>query len=132
MQNDPAMFKLYGPQCVVKTHPDVTPFGLNKPRKVFVNTILPADLRSRQGSELWTSRDHGEGNEVKGRRGSREWRKGGGREGEREEEGREDAVSALQVGMRRAGWRDTATHQTCEKCLIMQNQGTGRWKRQEI
>lgn len=66
-------------------------------------------MRSRQGSELWTSRDHGEGNEVKARRGSREWRKGGGREGEREEEGREDAVSALQVGMRRAGWRDTAT-----------------------
>lgn len=46
---------------------------------------------------------------MKGRRGSREWRKGGGREGgrggEREEGGREDAVSALQVGMRRAGWR---------------------------
>lgn len=41
------------------------------------------------------------------------------REGEREEEGREggreDAVSALQVGMRRAGWRDTATHEICEK-----------------
>lgn len=31
MQNDPAMVKLYGPWCVVKTHPDVAPFGLNKP-----------------------------------------------------------------------------------------------------
>lgn len=132
MQNDPAMVNLYGPWCVVKTHPDVAPFGLNKPWKVLVNTILPADLRSRQGSELWTSRDHREGNEVKGRGGSREWRKGGGREGEREEEGREDAVSALQVGMRRAGWRDTATHQTCEKWFIVQNKGTGTQKCLEI
>lgn len=98
MQNDPAMFKLYGPQCVVKTHPDVPPFGLNKPRKVFVNTILPADLRSRQGSELWTSRDHGEGNEVKGRRGSREWRKGGGREGGGEGGGREGGCSECTAG----------------------------------
>lgn len=55
---------------------------------------------------------------------------GTAREGE--EEGREDAVSALQVGMRRAGWRNTATHQTCEKCFIMQNKGTGTQKRLEI
>lgn len=40
-------------------------------------------------------------------------REGGGER--REEEGREDAVSALQVGMRRAGWRGTATHKICEK-----------------
>lgn len=52
--------------------------------------------------------------------------------GEREEEGREDAVSALQVGMRRAGWRDTATHKICQKCFIMQNKGAGTRTRLEI
>lgn len=32
-QHGPAMFQLYGPRCAVKTHPDVAPFGLNKPWK---------------------------------------------------------------------------------------------------
>lgn len=67
-----------------------------------VNTILPADLRSGQSSELWTSGDHGEGNEVKGRRGSREWRKGGGREGGKkgggEGGGREGGCSECTAG----------------------------------
>lgn len=91
-----------------------------------------------KSGELWTSGDHGEGNEVKGRRGSREWRKGGGR-GRREEEGREDAVSALQVGMRRAGWRDAATHKNRteiarnarKKINKNKNKGAGRPKRLE-
>lgn len=66
---------------------------------------------------MWTSREHREGNEVKGRRGSRAWRKGereGGKEG-----GRSHCI---------AGWdalsrTEAERHKNWERCFTRQNIG---------